>query len=110
MSQITLSEAQEMIASYQDIRTDMLKSAYSSDVLPICITFTKAEIMDLLAQDGAHYLRVYYGVDGEQNLIENILVAADQNGEDIIPEEEYILIDKGIRCPTNCPPSSPLTP
>jgi hypothetical protein len=109
MSFITLQEAQDMVSRYQTLRPDIINPDLSTDVLPLNITFSKTEVLHLLAQDDAAQLRIYFGVQGEDDLIDLVLVAADANGDDIIPTEDYLLLDQGTRCPVNCPSSSVLT-
>jgi hypothetical protein len=106
MSFITLQEAQDMVSGYQSLRPDIINSNLSVDVLPLNITFSKEEVLTLLEQQDADKLRIYFGVQGEENLIDLVLVAADANGDDIIPEEDYLLLDRGARCPYDCPSTS----
>ena len=108
MSLITLSEAQAMVAQYHLQRSQILKEEHSTDILPLSITFPKSEILDLLNQDGAESCRIYFGMTGDENLISLILVAADADGRDIALADENLIIDKGQRCPVNCPEISAL--
>jgi hypothetical protein len=108
MSFITLTEAQDMIALYQDTRSGLLASGYSTDVLPLSITFSKEDVDNLLSQQGTDKLRIYFGMQDTDNLIDVILVAVDANDDDIVPSTNYRLLDRGARCPSNCPPASVL--
>jgi len=112
--QITLARAVQMTTIYRGKRGEILKPAYPTDVLPICETFHKKDIQRVLDQSTCVSFRVYYGMD-ESDLIHAIFVGVDANGDDILPPpqgtvggDEGILIDDGQRCPTSCPPASPL--
>lgn len=88
--------------------------------MPICETFEKDSILKMLQTEGADKMRIYYG-EKANNEICTVLVAADAQGYDILPEanaarrfdnnekEEYIL-ENSYRCPNVCPPESPLNP
>ena len=60
--------------------------------------FAKDAILSLLEQEGARYLRFYHGRN-EKGGRELILVAADEEGNDI----EAIAIDGHWPCPPFCP-------
>jgi hypothetical protein len=82
---------------------------------PICETFGIDAVKKLLATDGCVSLRIYYGMKENQN-VDAILVAANANGEDILPASastpepgnNSIILEDGFRCPEACPPPSPL--
>ena len=89
--------------------------------MPICETFEKDSVRKMLQAEGAEKLRIYYGRK-ENGEICAVLVAADEAGNDLLPEENnfnqqtddeegdaYILEDS-YRCPYACPPESPLNP
>jgi hypothetical protein len=84
---------------------------------PICETFEIDAVNKLLATDGCAFFRIYYGMKEDDN-IDAILVAANADGEDILPSSitaglldgEAIILEDGIRCPEACPPESPLNP
>lgn len=95
-----------MIGDYQLERPNMLKEGYSTDVLPISITLSKSEIEDLLNQQDATSLRIYFAMQSANNLIDAVLVATDTNGSDIIPDNNPLIINHGTRCPTICPNTS----
>lgn len=109
MSFISLTEAREMVARYQQHRGAMLKEGYSTDVLPLNITIPKSEIDQLLNQSGASSCRIYFGMQ-RGDLIDVILVATDASGKDIVPAEDYLILDRGARCPHACPEESSLNP
>ena len=51
---------------------------------PICETFEIDAVNKLLATAGCAFLRIYYGMK-ENNDVDAILVAANADGEDILP-------------------------
>lgn len=95
-----------MIGDYQQERPNMLKQGYSTDVLPLSITLSKSEVQDLLNQQGAASLRIYFAMQASNSLVDTVLVAADTNGTDILPETDPLIINHGQRCPDNCPGTS----
>ncbi len=82
---------------------------------PICETFEIAAINKLLSIGGCAFVRVYYGMKQDEK-VDVILVAVNQDGEDILPAEnagsvlddDPVIIEDGYRCPQACPPPSPL--
>jgi hypothetical protein len=105
--QITLQQAIDMTTRYRQN-----KPANA----PICETFNMTAVNQLLAVSGCAYLRIYYGMK-ENMEIDAILVAADANGEDILPSQTAaafdetgnpVILEDGYRCPPDCPPQSPL--
>lgn len=85
----------------------------------ICETLDKESVRKMLTVDGAEKLRIYHG-RRENGEITAVLVAADVNGNDILPsasdskqvwdDDEALILDDTIRCPELCPPPSPLNP
>lgn len=114
---IPLSTAAEMTARYRQNRNTILGENYKDqDLLPICETFSVGAIEEILAQLSCVSLRIYYGMD-ENLKVHAILVGADGAGNDILPStdattlsenEEDIIMEKGTRCPVDCPPASEL--
>lgn len=105
--QITLQQAIDMTTRYR---------ANQPANMPVCETFDIAAINQLAAVTGCAYLRIYYGMKAD-NSIDAILVAADANGEDILPSQtdssvqdagDPVILEDGFRCPPDCPPKSPL--
>ena len=80
---------------------------------PICETFGAGAINRLLATTGCTSLRIYYGMKAG-NEVDAILVAVNEVGEDILPnltssgDEDPVILEDSLRCPTDCPPESPL--
>jgi hypothetical protein len=101
---ITLATAVEMTTRYRQQRPENY---------PVCESFEKAAIESLLAQNGASFLRIYYGMK-DSGEVDAVLVAADASGQDILPVQSNLLgdgdeiLEDSFRCPVNCPPDSPL--
>jgi hypothetical protein len=86
---------------------------------PICETFGADAIRRLLATPGCVSLRIYYGMKAG-NEVDAILVAANEAGEDILPNlsspenlssletDEPVILEDSLRCPDHCPPPSSL--
>jgi hypothetical protein len=82
---------------------------------PICETFEKEVIQKLLDTPGCASFRIYYGMKADEQ-VDAILVAADAEGNDILPslantsstDTDPVIIEDGYRCPDDCPPSSSL--
>jgi hypothetical protein len=115
---ISLKKAIEMTSLFRKEKEELLKEQYrNKNILVNSETFEKDQLEKILAKDGCEKLRIYYGMD-EEFKIHAILVPVNANNEDILPEvkinEEPIndegIIDKGVRCPPNCPPPSELNP
>jgi hypothetical protein len=109
---ISLAEAIEMTARFRDNRNSILGETYQEqNILPICETFSKSAIEDVLSQDGCEGFRIYYGMD-ENLKIHAILVGVNDENEDILPSEIEetggVILEDGQRCPPSCPPASPL--
>lgn len=103
---ITVSKAAEMAASYRSQRESMLDSSYQNNItLPICETFDKSQVQTILNQNDCASFRVYPGMD-ENNRVVLMLVGVNSNDEDILGDS-YVL-ERGIRCPEECPPKSAL--
>jgi hypothetical protein len=114
---IPLSTAAEMTALYRQNRNTILGENYKDmDLLAICETFTADAIKEILGQPDCVSFRIYFGMD-EELKVHSILVGADSSGKDILPSassqnisETYtdIIMEKGTRCPVDCPPASDL--
>ena len=108
---IVLSEAIDMTRLFRGMKESILHGDYQGlQILPQCETFDAAQVKSMLGNTNCVGMRIYYGMD-ENKKIHGILVGVDNEGKDILPENEqagnYIL-ERGIRCPDNCPPTSPL--
>ena len=100
--EISLEQAIDMTARYRANRP--------SD-FPLSETFDIEAISQLVSATGCAYLRIYYGMQ-EDLSAHAILVAANENNEDILPEAfnagDIVILEDGTRCPPDCPPASPL--
>jgi hypothetical protein len=105
---ISLEEAIELTTRFRETRPN--------DVA-ICETLDKESVRKMLSTNGAEKLRVYHG-RRENGEVTSVMVAADINGNDILPpagdsnnlweDDEALILDDTIRCPELCPPPSPL--
>ena len=110
--QIDLVSASEMTSLYRANRPDNF---------PICESFDKAAIERLLSHPDCVFFRIYYGMKSDLS-VHAILVAADKEGNDIIPSVQGApghghgvggdgdgeILEDSMRCPVTCPPDSPL--
>lgn len=115
---IPLSQAVEMTARYRQNKDTILAPGYDNNILAIAETFEAPAITNLLSTPGCASIRVYYGMS-EDLYLHAILVAADENGADILPSADYGLgatetnpdiVEEGKRCPPYCGTSSLLNP
>ena len=111
---ISLAAAKQMAARYAEHRETILTPPMQNkDILPLSERFERADIDSVLAQEGCAGLRIYYGMD-EDLQVHAILIGVDENGEDILPEDETTeedsdVLERGFRCPPYCP-DKPLFP
>ncbi len=112
--EIPLATAVEMTTRYRNNRKTVLAPSQNPDLLPICETFEKAAIQQLLDEPRCVNFRIYYGMDDKLN-IHAILVGADADGNDILPavntttgEDPVVILEDSVRCPNICPPASVL--
>ena len=102
--EITLQTAVEMTKRYR---------ANKPVNFPICETFGAEAIKKLLDTPGCTSLRIYYGMK-DNNEVDAVLVAANDEGEDLLPglalleNDEPVILEDSLRCPDHCPPESPL--
>jgi hypothetical protein len=115
---IDLTTAQAMTSLYRAQRNNILKPEFQDqNILCLSETFEKTAIQTLLNLTGCSFIRVYYGMS-EDYKVHAIIVAADENNEDILPTspssmvsattEEEMIVENGARCPDLCPPESSL--
>lgn len=112
---ISLSDAITLTTNYRNGKRDILKPSVDENILPICETFDRAEIDSLLAQTGCEKLRLYFGLNEDENVCA-ILVGVNENDEDMIPSTDSedqlgtrrMILERGHRCPPLCPPKSAL--
>ena len=109
MSQfISLQNAVDITSRFRSNKENILDNAYKNQgFLPICESFDREQIDDLLSQNDCTGIRIYFSMDGNYK-VKVAIVAYDSNNEDILVKDEEKIAEDGTRCPTNCPPSSPL--
>jgi hypothetical protein len=110
---ITLAKAIELTTQYRTNKDTILDPKYrDSEIMPVCETFNRSAIEDLLSQ-GCVQIRVYFGMSLDLK-IRLIIVGVNAQGEDMLPpggtslDTDYYIVEDGIRCPVTCPPPSPL--
>lgn len=103
---ITLTEARGMTRSYQQRRTALTEQTLPEHTLPICETFEKEQVLKLLSQPDCTGLRAYFGLDAEDR-VKLVLVGVNSKDEDMYQGTDSLL-DRAGRCPSVCPPDSPL--
>lgn len=98
--EITLQQAVDLTSRYRNNKPSNLS---------LSETFPVTAITRLLSTEGCSYLRIYYGMQEDSNIVV-ILVAANGQNEDMLPafNSNAIIIEEGIICPPICPPPSPL--
>jgi len=106
---ISLGVAVELTTRYRENRPENF---------PICETFDKESVRQMLSNENAVSLRIYLG-QKENGDVCIVLCAADANGNDILPptdvasrdnEDDALILEDATRCPELCPPPSPLNP
>lgn len=104
--QISLQEAIALTTRY---RNNPVTDA------PFSETYDAASVKVMLNQLGCQSFRLYLGRKPDQKIC-SVLVAVDENGNDILPptglvtitDDEGIILEDAIQCPPICPPPSPL--
>lgn len=96
-----------MIGLYNTMRRLILNGTVPMDVLTMSETFDRDDIQRLLEQPECTQFRVYFGMDGSRN-IRAIMVGVDSEGRDILTPGDELIMERGKRCPSDCPPASPL--
>jgi hypothetical protein len=111
---ISLTTAAEKTARFRTYCEEILKEEYQGqNLLPMSETYDRGVFDTLLAKTEATAVRIYYGMD-ESLKIHAIIVAVNENNEDILPGasltavEGEEIINSGVRCPELCPATSPL--
>lgn len=104
--QITLAQAIDYTTRFRE---------NSGEDIPYSETYLASSVKALLSQAGCHSFRIYLGRKAD-NRICSMLVAVDENGQDILPlnnpalltDNEGIILEDAFQCPPICPPPSPL--
>lgn len=114
---ISLQEGIIMTTTYRQERGNLIANgSVAPDLLPICETLDKSQVLQLLNKIGCERLRIYLGI--EQEKIKLLLVSVNSQDEDMLSmgnalaseaeEEENDILERNLRCPSDCPPDSPL--
>ncbi len=112
---IPLSQAIEMTRRFREEKELILiPELRDMGILPICEAFDRGAFEALLAKPGCASIRTYLGMDPDLK-VRLISVAVDAKGNDILPSGAGAsaqtgddIVEDGFRCPTTCPPPSPL--
>lgn len=112
---ISLQEAIDMTSLYRKEMNEILAGPYQNKgILAICETVDKDCLQKLLNKPGCEKIRIYYGMREDLG-VHSILVAVNANDEDMIPVKGSgndsttdDILDENKKCPTYCPPESPL--
>ncbi|HKZ65452.1 MAG TPA: hypothetical protein VJ111_03815 [Chitinophagaceae bacterium] len=111
---ISLNQAISMTSLFRSQKENILAPSFQNlGILPICETFSRYDVDSLLTKQSCEALRVYLGMD-EENNVRLLIVAVNEKGEDILPVLSFgntvdeDIVEEGHRCPPSCPPSSPL--
>ena len=107
---ISLTLASAMTSAYRSGKEALLVTAKQGlGILPICETFDRAAFDTLLGQTDCRKIRIYYGMDDDLKL-HCIIAAVNSDNEDLLPADnnDFQIMEAGIRCPDECPASSDL--
>ncbi|MGZ8543868.1 MAG: hypothetical protein ACXWV0_01165 [Flavisolibacter sp.] len=110
---ICMKDASALTSRFRQMRETLLDPNYQGmNVLPTCETFDRSAFDHVLQQDGCVGIRVYMGME-ENNQLVFVLVGVNENDEDMITatensDNEDEVFENGVRCPIYCPPNSPL--
>ena len=109
---ISLQKAIEMTTRYRQNKEAVTNPTYAGrNILAICDKFDRSMFEILLAKQGCVAIRLYYGMEVDLT-IHPIVVAVNQNDEDILPSDGNLegddIGDDTLRCPPYCPVPSPL--
>jgi hypothetical protein len=74
--------------------------------MPYSETYLASSVKALLEQDGCHSFRIYLGRKADSRIC-SVLVAVDENGQDILPsnnpalltDEDGIILEDAFQCP-----------
>jgi hypothetical protein len=113
---IALDHAKKMTRKFRDQKENIMSGKFKGKkMLPQCETFDRACFDQLLAQDDCTGVRVYFGINDDDQ-VNLVIVGVNSKNEDILPGENEqpiltggkVIIEDGTRCPDQCPPSSSL--
>lgn len=92
---ISLEEAKKYVKRYKETKEKEGKKDYKKAAF-----FGREAIEQLLAQDGAVGIRIYYG-QNEKGEDSPVIFAADEKGSNLIDENN--ILERGLPCPPFCP-------
>lgn len=113
---IPISDAADMTRKYREMKEKIVAPGFDKDILANCETFDRSAFDTLLMQEGCKGIRLYYGMDGDNN-VHAIFVGVDADNKDMLRRSTASLamdmtddevMDNGARCPQDCPPASEL--
>ena len=113
---MSISTAGHRISLEEAVAMTSLYRKNQPNGMPICETFDSGPVELMVANPNAAFFRIYYGMKTDGS-IHAILVAADKDGKDLLPlatgqgvgdDGEGDILEDVERCPTACPPPSPL--
>jgi len=105
---IPLDQAAEMTKYYRSMKEEILAAKFKNkNILPICETFDRDAFDNILQQNGCKKVRIYFGMD-DNELVKMVVVGVNDQDADMLPANDPVIIEMGIRCPNICPPSSSL--
>ena len=104
--QITLAQAIDYTTRFRE---------NPEEDMPYSETYLADSVKALLGQNKCHSFRIYLGRKADKRIC-SILVAVDENGNDILPSNNLtvtsadsgIILEDAFQCPPICPPPSPL--
>jgi hypothetical protein len=110
---ISLTQFLDMKNRYATNAETILASPYhGQNILCTSELFNVAAVNAVAAVTGCAAVRIYYGMD-EDLKVHAMLVAADENGQDILPPAGGVIfeqnpadppiVEEGQRCPPFCP-------
>jgi hypothetical protein len=113
---IDLKKAKALTKTFRQRKDSIVRNEHSGKhLLPNSLYFDRDSFDILLAKSNCKGLRFYFGMDGADQ-VSLVAVGVNDKGEDMLTTslttdetattEE--IIDEGVRCPTQCPPDSPL--
>jgi hypothetical protein len=114
---ISLQQAITMTTAFREQKDQIVNPDLAGkNILPNYETFDRQAFDKVLSQSGCVQLRVYYGLNENQQL-RAIVVGVNEKGEDMLPSEESTdddegntIVEDGFTCPPICGGISPLNP
>lgn len=109
---IKLDDAKRMTKRFREQKDSIMRDEHKGKhLIPHCESFDREAFDKLLQNENCKGVRIYYGMNENENRIHAILVGFDAEGKDILPKEgaimdgtDPVIIENGNGCPDNCPP------